>query len=87
MAPTAFESIDDNGGAEQRRVLQAAGILVAKDALLRPTTTMLDEADAGPTPGVVACLLLDVTRGEPSSAAHWLRATADLLELTDQTGD
>lgn len=74
------EVLNDNGGEVQRRQLLAAGVLVASDARLRPTTTMVADDEAGDTVAV-ATLLLDVTRPDCiDRVVSWLRDTATLLE-------
>lgn len=72
--------MSDDGGELQRRELRAAGVLVAADARLRPTTTMVADDEAGDTIAV-ASLLLDVTRPDCiDRVVSWLRDTATLLE-------
>ena len=72
--------LSDDGGELQRRQLRAAGVLVAADARLRPTTTMVADDDTGDTVAV-ATLLLDVTRPDCADrVVGWLRDTATLLE-------
>ncbi len=72
--------MSDDGGELQRRELRAAGVLVAADARLRPTTTMVADDEAGDTIAV-ASLLLDVTRPDCiDRVVIWLRDTATLLE-------
>ncbi len=74
------ELLDDDGGEVQRRQLRAAGVLVASNARLRPTTTMLADDEAGDTVAV-ATLLLDVTRPDCiDRVVSWLRDTAILLD-------
>lgn len=74
------ELLNDDGGELQRRQLRTAGVLVAADARLRPTTTMVAEDEAGDTIAV-ATLLLDVTRPDcVERVIGWLRDTATLLE-------
>lgn len=74
------EMLSDDGGELQRRQLRAAGVLVAADARLRPTTTMVADDDTGDTVAV-ATLLLDVTRPDCADrVVGWLRDTATLLE-------
>ncbi|WP_419922536.1 hypothetical protein [Candidatus Poriferisodalis sp.] len=74
------EMLSDDGGELQRRQLRAAGVLVATDARLRPTTTMVADDEAGDTVAV-ATLLLDVTRPDcVDRVVSWLRDTATLLE-------
>ena len=70
----------DDGGEVQRRQLRAAGVLVASDARLRPTTTMVADDEAGDAVAV-ATVLLDVTRPDCiDRVVSWLRDTAILLE-------
>ena len=70
----------DDGGEVQRRQLRAAGVLVASDARLRPTTTMVADDEAGDAVAV-ATVLLDVTRPDCiDRVVSWLRDTATLLE-------
>ncbi|WP_420436042.1 hypothetical protein [Candidatus Poriferisodalis sp.] len=72
--------MNDDGGEIQRRQLRAAGVLVASDARLRPTTTMVADDEAGDTVAV-ATVLLDVTRPDCiDRVVTWLRDTATLLE-------
>lgn len=72
--------LNDDGGELQRRQLRAAGVLVASDALLRPTTTMVADDESGASVAV-ATLLLDVTRPDcVERVVGWLRDTATLLE-------
>ena len=72
--------MNDDGGEIQRRQLRAAGVLVAADARLRPTTTMVADDESGDTVAV-ATVLLDVTRPDCiDRVASWLRDTATLLE-------
>lgn len=72
--------LNDDGGEVQRRQLRAAGVLVASDARLRPTTTMVADDEAGDTVAV-ATVLLDVTRPDCiDRVVSWLRDTATLLE-------
>ncbi|WP_420623138.1 hypothetical protein [Candidatus Poriferisodalis sp.] len=74
------ELLNDDGGELQRRELRAAGVLIASDARLRPTTTMVADDEAGDTVAVAA-LLLDVTRPDcVDRVVSWLRDTATLLE-------
>lgn len=74
------ELLNDDGGEVQRRQLRAAGVLVASDARLRPTTTMVADDEVGDTVAV-ATLLLDVTRPDCiDRVVSWLRDTAILLE-------
>ncbi|WP_419552493.1 hypothetical protein [Candidatus Poriferisodalis sp.] len=74
------ELLNDDGGELQRRELRAAGVLIASDARLRPTTTMVADDEAGDTIAVAA-LLLDVTRPDcVDRVVSWLRDTATLLE-------
>ncbi|WP_420624561.1 hypothetical protein [Candidatus Poriferisodalis sp.] len=74
------ELLNDDGGELQRRELRAAGVLIASDARLRPTTTMVTDDEAGDTVAVAA-LLLDVTRPDcVDRVVSWLRDTATLLE-------
>lgn len=74
------ELLNDDGGELQRRQLRAAGVLVATDARLRPTTTMVADDETGETVAV-ATLLLDVTRPDCAErVVSWLRDVADLLE-------
>ena len=74
------ELLNDDGGELQRRELRAAGVLIASDARLRPTTTMVADDAAGDTVAVAA-LLLDVTRPDcVDRVVSWLRDTATLLE-------
>ena len=74
------ELLNDDGGELQRRELRAAGVLIASDARLRPTTTMVADDEAGDTIAVAA-LLLDVTRPDCADrVVSWLRDTATLLE-------
>ncbi|MCY4517232.1 MAG: hypothetical protein OXB99_08350 [Acidimicrobiaceae bacterium] len=71
---------NDDGGEIQRRQLRAAGVLVAADARLRPTTTMVADDESGDTVAV-ATVLLDVTRPDCiDRVVSWLRDTATLLE-------
>ena len=71
---------NDDGGEIQRRQLRAAGVLVAADARLRPTTTMVADDESGDTVAV-ATVLLDVTRPDCiARVVSWLRDTATLLE-------
>lgn len=71
---------NDDGGEVQRRQLRAAGVLVASDARLRPTTTMVADDENGDT-FAVATLLLDVTRPDCiDRVVSWMRDTAVLLE-------
>lgn len=71
---------NDDGGEIQRRQLRAAGVLVAADARLRPTTTMVADDESGDT-AAVATVLLDVTRPDCiDRVVSWLRDTATLLE-------
>jgi len=70
----------DDGGEVQRRQLRAAGVLVASDARLRPTTTMVADDEAGDAVAV-ATVLLDVTRPDCiDRVVSWLRDAAILLE-------
>ncbi|WP_419932624.1 hypothetical protein [Candidatus Poriferisodalis sp.] len=72
--------MNDDGGDVQRRQLRAAGVLVASDARLRPTTTMVADDEVGDTVAV-ATLLLDVARPDCiDRVVSWLRDTATLLE-------
>ncbi|WP_419838374.1 hypothetical protein [Candidatus Poriferisodalis sp.] len=72
--------MNDDGGEIQRRQLRAAGVLVAADARLRPTTTMVADDESGDTIAV-ATVLLDVTRPDCiDRVVSWLRDTATLLE-------
>ncbi len=72
--------MNDDGGEIQRRQLRAAGVLVAADARLRPTTTMVADDESGDTVAV-ATVLLDVTRPDCiDRVVSWLRDTATLLE-------
>lgn len=72
--------LNDDGGEVQRRQLRAAGVLVASDARLRPTTTMVADDEVGDT-AAVAALLLDVSRPDCiDRVVSWLRDTATLLE-------
>ena len=74
------ELLNDDGGELQRRELRAAGVLIASDARLRPTTTMIADDETGDTVAVAA-LLLDVTRPDcVDRVVSWLRDTATLLE-------
>ena len=74
------ELLNDDGGELQRRELRAAGVLIASDARLRPTTTMVVDDETGDTVAVAA-LLLDVTRPDcVDRVVSWLRDTATLLE-------
>ncbi|WP_420609943.1 hypothetical protein [Candidatus Poriferisodalis sp.] len=74
------ELMNDDGGELQRRQLRAAGVLVAADARLRPTTTMVADDESGATVAV-ATLLLDVTRPDCiDRVVSWMRDTATLLE-------
>ena len=74
------ELLNDDGGELQRRELRAAGVLIASDARLRPTTTMVADDETGDTVAVAA-LLLDVTRPDcVDRVVSWLRDTATLLE-------
>ena len=76
----AEELLNDDGGELQRRELRAAGVLIASDARLRPTTTMVVDDETGDTVAVAA-LLLDVTRPDcVDRVVSWLRDTATLLE-------
>lgn len=71
---------NDDGGEIQRRQLRAGGVLVAADARLRPTTTMVADDESGDTVAV-ATVLLDVTRPDCiDRVVSWLRDTATLLE-------
>ena len=74
------DQLNDDGGELQRRQLRAAGVLVASDARLRPTTTMVANDEGGDIIAV-ATLLLDVTRPDCiDRVVGWLRDTATLLE-------
>lgn len=76
--------MNDEGGDLQRRQLRAAGVLVASDARLRPTTTMVADDESGTTVAV-ATLLLDVTRPDCiDRVVSWMRDTATLLETLQE---
>ena len=81
------ELLNDDGGELQRRELRAAGVLIAADARLRPTTTMVADDDMGDTVAV-ATLLLDATRLDcVDRVVSWLRDTATLLETIRELED
>lgn len=73
------EVVNDDGGAAQRERLRGAGVLVAADAALRPTTTLMHEVDDENV--AIASLLIDTTFSDQiGRVISWLRSTADLLE-------
>ena len=73
------EFMNDDGGDQQRERLRGAGVLVAADATLRPTTTLMHDIDGDSV--VLASVFLDVTYGDQAGRViSWLRDTANLLE-------
>ncbi len=77
-----MDALVDDGGDVQRQHLRAAGVLIAKDSPLIPTTTVVaDDFDGNPV--VIASLLIAVGHGGDNAAQliiEWLRRTADLVE-------
>ena len=70
----------DDGGDVQRAQLRNAGVLIASDATLRPTTTLICEDISG-NQITVASVLIDVTQGEYAQRViTMLREVAEFLE-------